>query len=334
MKLGRFIIGMLFMKDWACKKKHEFVRTICSKWKEIISLVFALIGGLFTFSEILNNIFECNLGYYFIRIYPIQILIFFVFICIVLEWQKLKFTCFLDDTDIKITLLVDDMFRQKGAFVIPTNTTFDTLMDGEFISAESVQGQYQKKYYLNNLSKLDLELEHQLATHLFICLDDSRTTKLKRYEIGTTCKISNSEKRNIRHAYFLAVADINRFGKPENVTPEKLVSALVFFWQQLSMFGHLETILMPIIGTGKAGVRNTSRDQIIKEIIFTFVVSARETKVTEDLIICISPRDFAQKNLHWDNLCEYLQFICKHQYKQLTDVEGSAETEGNSLLAN
>lgn len=317
------------MRDLVYKAKAGILRTISSQWKDILSSFFAGIGVLFSLAEMLNSIFKSDFGFNFLRTYTAQILVVLIVICFRLKWQSLSFTCFLEDTDTRISLQVGNIFYQKGALVIPTNSTFDTTMDNEFISIHSVQGQYQQKYYLNNLSHLNNELQNALVDYPHIVVNDGRTTNTNRYSIGTTCKISNTVKGKVQHAYFLAVADINKFGKPENVTLENLTQALVYFWQQLNQFGHLETILMPIIGTGRAGIKNASRDQIIREIIFSFTVAAREMKVTENLVICISPKDFAQKNLHWDDLCEYLRYICKYQYHRSTIIEGKVEQEHN-----
>jgi hypothetical protein len=221
-------------------------------------------------------------------------------------------------------LLVGDIFHQKGAMVIPTNTTFDTLMDDEFISIHSVQGQFQEKYYHNNLKLLNSQLKDSLDGNPYIELTDNRHTNAKQYEIGTACKISIG----IKHTYYLAVANINKFGKPINATVHDITKALVSFWQHLNTMGHLEALLIPLLGTGRAGVKDASRDKIVQEIIFSFIAAAREMKVTESLIICIHPSDFAQKNLHWDDICDYLHYMCKFKYsEQLSKTEGEPENE-------
>ena len=280
---------------------------------------------VFTAFLIRNNhtVFASNFGFDFIRSHTVLLSVGLAILCVVLNWKPLYFTCFLENADTKVTLLVGDILRQKGAFVIPTNTTFDTLMDDEFISVHSVQGQYQEKYYCHNTSALNREIAQALDNVPFIMVEDGRATNTKRYEIGTTCKISTG----LQHAYFLAVADINKHGKPENVTFENITTALVSFWQKLNEIGHLENIVIPIIGTGRAGIKNASRDKIIREIIFSFVVAAREMKVTENLVICVHPKDFAQKNLHWDELCEYLRYTCKYQYEENNTREGKPESE-------
>lgn len=315
------------MKNWVCRKWYALIATFRKQWKSIVSNIFAIVGAFFTLAEIFNSVFKSSVGFEFIRNNAVLLSLGIFIICIILNWKPLCFTCFLKDRDTKITLLVDDIFKQEGAFVIPTNTTFDTLMEDEFISINSVQGQYQEKYYPRNLKALDREIAHALDGITYLEVQDGRTTNTRRYEIGTTCKISTQS----RHAYFLAVADVNKYGKPENVTFDKITSALVCFWQKLNEFGHLENILMPIIGTGKAGIQDASRDKIIQEIIFSFIVAAREMKVTENLIICIHPKDFIQKNIHWDDLCEYLQYTCKYQYIENNVREGKAEE--NTVIA-
>ena len=315
------------MKNLVYKIWYAFLRTIRLQWKSIISMFFALIGAAFTIAEILNNVFETPIGFNIMRRYTAEGLFLSFVICIILNWKSLSFSCFLENADTKITLRVCDIFAQNGALVIPTNTTFDTSIDDEFISIKSVQGQYQEKYYRNALSNLNRGLSYSLQETSYILLYDGRLTNTKRYPIGTTAKVS----RGLQHDYFLAIADINKHGKPENVTFENITTALVSFWQHLNEFGHIETIRMPIIGTGRAGLKDASRDKIIQEIIFSFVLAAREMKVTENLVICIHPADFAHKNLHWDDLCDYLKYTCKYQIHEQGAPEGHPETESKGI---
>jgi len=314
------------MKNWVYKFRYTLVHTLRTKWLSILSMFFALIGGAFTISEILDNVFKNEIGYTLMRTYAIPGSIVFLIICFIYHWNPLTFSCFIENCDTKITLSVCDIFSQKGALVIPTNTTFDTTMDDEFISVRSVQGQYQEKFFHNTLSKLDREISQDLQDYSYEWIHDGRQTNTKRYQIGTVCKIS----RGIEHDYFLAVADINKYGKPENVTLDNMTLALVSFWQRINKVGHLEPIRMPIIGTGRAGLMDASRDKIIQEIIFSFVVTAKEMKVTENLIICIHPSDFANKNIHWDELCDYLRYTCKFQHHEKFITEGIPEKENGT----
>ena len=318
------------MKVWVCKFWYTLKRTIKLQWKSMISMFFAGIGGAFTIAEILNNVFSTSIGFQVMRTYSVQGLFITFVVCVYLNWKPLKYECFIGDGDRKITLCVCDIFHQKGALIIPTNTTFDTSMDDEFISVASVQGQYHEKYYRHATKNLDNEISYGLNSIPHILVNDGRITKTKRYPIGTISKIS----RGIQHDYFLAIADVNKYGKPENVSYQNITSALVALWNRLNEIGHLENIRIPVIGTGKAGLPNASRDQIIQEIIFTFIVAAREMNVTENLIICIHPSDFANKNLHWDDLCDYLHYTCKYLHNNKSEPVGKPESDPNALPEN
>ena len=44
-------------------------------------------------------------------------------------WPKIRFSCRLRSRDVKVEIVIGDIFREAGTFIIPTNTTFDTDTD-------------------------------------------------------------------------------------------------------------------------------------------------------------------------------------------------------------
>lgn len=315
------------MKDWGYSIFLGIRNTAVTQWQQIIQTVFAIIGLVVSVAEFIASVFNSTIGFEFIRLHLRFFLILAFIGSFALNWKPLKVECFVGSSDKKITLRVCNIFHEKGALIVPTNTTFDTTMDNEFISIKSVQGQYQERYFKRNLTKLDHELELGVVENKYHILDDRSATKTKRYPIGTISKVS----RNLQHDYFLAIANVNQFGRPENVSFENITESLVSLWAGLNKIGHLENVRIPIIGTGRAGLPNVSRDQIIQEIIFTYLVASQEMNISENLIICIHPSDFKNKNLHWDDLCEYLSYSCKYalQNRELSIEDQRAK--GNAL---
>ena len=205
---------------------------------------------------------------------------------------KLGYEYFIKGTDVKISVCVKDVLDNNAAILIPTNTTFDTIMEDEFISVNSVQGQFQKKYFENNLRTLDELLEKGLEGNNYEVLERT-ASKCKRYPIGTVCKVTIDRK----HFYFVAIADINEYGKTINTKFENIQIALEGIWNQLETKGHIENLAIPLIGTGKAGIKDAKRERVIKEIIFSFVASSKERKITENLLICVHPLDLEHKDM-------------------------------------
>lgn len=169
---------------------------------------------------------------------------------------------------------------KHSAIVIPTNTTFDTIMDDEFISVKSIQGQFQKKYYGYNFSELNNSIKSSLDqsyANSFIVLQNRTKTNNKRYDIGTVAKVTQRGQ----HFYFLAVADISPTGKPENVTMQNMTKALVGLWDFLSKEGHNEPITIPVIGTGRGGLRDGTLEDVVHESVFSFITKTQDEFVSK-----------------------------------------------------
>lgn len=308
---------MNYIKNLVYKGKYVVKNTI-KQWQRIIKKVLEMLGLLLTVGECINSIFNSQIVFELMRNYIVWILVIFVLVAIYYARTKLKYEYFLNGTDIKINLTISDVLQSNEAIVIPTNTTFDTKMEDEFISVNSIQGQFQKKYFKNNLSELDKLLEDGLEGRVFEEIN-RKDSKNKKYPLGTVSKVSYDNK----HYYFVAIADINEYGKTVNTKFENVLIALEGVWNQIDERGHVENLTIPLLGTGKAGIKDASRMRVIKEIIFSFVAMAMERKITEKLSICIHPMDLENKDLKLDELDEYLRYMCKFRYNnELGKKEG------------
>lgn len=221
---------------------------------------FACIGALWTMYEVLIHFYPT----YEVIFNDILCFSIFLTICIniALNLPKKVFEFYIKNQDIKIKLVIGDLLKQKGTKIVPTNTTFDTKMDNEFISIKSVQGQVQEKYFKNNINTLDKLIEQELKDNEFKELD-RKNSKRKRYPIGTTVEINQLGER----FYFVADSDINERGQTDNPSIENVLNSLGELWRFIGENGHVEPIIIPILGTGRMGV-NKSRQDIIKNIIF------------------------------------------------------------------
>ncbi len=274
--------------------------------KDIISIL-AYIGTIVTINEFFT----------LLKIDIPQIvfwiaLIIGVISIIIFNIPKKEYVFNIKNRDIKIILKVGDILKEKFAIVVPTNTTFDTKMEKDFISIHSVQGQVQDKYFKNNISTLDCLIEKELENSPFIELTDRKSSKNKKYEIGTTVEINQNGKR----FYFLADSDINSKGQTINPSTMNITDALSRLWQHIGEVGHVEPIAIPIIGTGRMGIVS-SREEIFKNIIFSFVANNTTKKISTELIVYIRKEDIKKYNIDINELIEYMKFTCKYQYEKL-----------------
>ena len=274
---------------------------------KILSDTFTILGVFITVGEAVNEIFNYQGLFLIYQSHIIFVVVIALIVSAIKNWDTLTFKTRINGSpDVAITLKVCNALENEGALIVPTNSTFDTIMTDDFISEKSLQGQYQIKYYRNRLLELDQLIEQGLADKQYVKINDGRKTKTKRYPIGTVSKISGDNVK--KRAYFLVDSDININGIPENCDVSNLSQSLVCLWDCLSIIGNMETYSVPLIGTGHGRVKNASRDEVVKEIVISFLAASREQKITENLIICIHPADY--EKIHWDELCEFVRYQC------------------------
>jgi len=275
-------------------------------YQKIASSFFTLLGTYWLIIELLDYFFGNEALDKYKNFWIV--IVASVAVSVLMNLQKLTYSYFIKDKDIKIKLVIGDIFKQHGDIVIATNTTFDTTMENDFISKHSIQGKLFLKYY-SKIEHLDKDIECALKEVEPVEILDRKHSKCKRYEIGTTIKL----KHNDFKSYWLALSDVNEFGKPFS-SFSGLQSSLESLWSFMSTNGHMDRLVLPILGSGRSSL-NESREKILKEIIYSFVSFSRERKITEELVICISPNDYVNKKIDLCEIDKFLEYHClfKHE---------------------
>lgn len=209
-------------------------------------------------------------------------------------------------TDVRIEIVVKNIFDIPGHLVIGTNSTFDTSFDDEIIDRASLQGQFTELYY-TTVKILDDQIAESLKdiSPTVIPVTDKPFGKNRLFPIGSVAKTSSGA----RTAYLLATAHLNK-SKVAVASLEHIRFALVELWGFLREKGSYGSpVVIPVLGTGFSRL-NQPREQVIKEIVKSFVVSWREGKCTERLIIVIRPVDFLEGNIDLEHIERYLEYTC------------------------
>ena len=80
-----------------------------------------------------------------------------------LSWPKTGVSYQLKSRDVTIEIRIADAFEVKGDLVVPTNTTFDTDLDGRIPKAHSIQGEFTRRYYDSEIRHLDLDIDEDIG---------------------------------------------------------------------------------------------------------------------------------------------------------------------------
>jgi hypothetical protein len=289
-------------------------------WRYNISIIkaaksfFEAFGGLWLivevtsyFSSNLSNIMKGN---------------WMLFLLVGLMWSLwenrpiLSINQKLNDRDVIIEICVSDFFSFDGAYIIGSNTTFDTEISNGLISPRSIQGQFTQQYY-DNTRYLDNDLDEALKNVTITETNSNKIGKNKVYEIGTVAKIT----KNNKDAYFVAMASINEHGNAYS-TFENLQNSLVKLWDFIGYRGGIEPLAIPLLGTGFSRIE-VPREKIIKEIIKSFIAACATKRFSEKLSIVIHPKDYQRYDLNLVDLNDFLKYECKYvQFKNNRDSGG------------
>lgn len=205
--------------------------------------------------------------------------------------------------DVTVEIAVGNVFSFPGAMIVGSNTSFDTKVSRKLISKDSVQGAFTKKYYTDE-SQLDRELADTLSGIVPETLKGQREGKSERYPVGTVGTLDPCGRR----AYFVAIADMNEHGAAVS-SFDMLKISLAELWVYIGSRGLKEPLVMPVLGTGSSRLTQP-RDDVVREIVRSFVAACSERVFTEHLTIVLSPRDVAKHRISLDELGSFLRYLC------------------------
>jgi len=209
----------------------------------------------------------------------------------------------LNGRDVTVEIAIGDVFLFDGALIVGSNTTFDTRIAPTLIAENSVQGAFTRQYFADE-SDLDVVIAAGLEAGKAQNLPGTRQGKSARYPIGTVVRI-NSKART---AYFVAIADINEHGVAEG-SFENLRTSLAELWVHIGSRGLKERLVMPVLGTGFSRLPQT-REQVVREIVKSFVAACSESVFADRLTVVISSKDFVEHKISIDKLGAYLEHVC------------------------
>lgn len=232
--------------------------------------------------------------------YGIFCAIFFsIFIVIIIRRPIAKICYKLKRKDMSIEVVISDLFSIEGQKIISTNTTFDTETENGLIAADSLQGQFAKKYFPENIKKLDQEIEQALDGRNYSAVENP-LRKNKRYDIGTVAKIMVRQEI----FYLLAMGELNRNGTAETSLPF-IRTTLDKLWHFISSEGENYPVVIPLLGTGRGRI-TTSRKKMIEIHAQSFINASKDRIFSNKLIITIWPDDAKNFEINLLEIKDYL----------------------------
>lgn len=266
------------------------------------SYLLALSKLLENFRDEINNnivIFVCQLYNKMIWIFVMLSLILAVKRAI----KECKTIFQVESLDTKIELSTKDIFKLKGAIVVPINNQFNVDPKRKILKADSVLAQTIKKYFNSNPERLQEGLDKELAKSIYNAFRNGEC-----YNVGTVVKINMLD----RELYFFANSTLNEHSTVEPVNQELMKQSLYGLWNFLSKAGDRDDYVVPLFGTGYGRV--TSRSAAYKQILISYLNSIGGHVYTKKLTICIHPTDLKKFEINLDELLQFTNYTTKYYH--------------------
>ena len=297
----------IFITNLDFRSLIQYLRLI--SFKKLLSSIFSSLGILWSIVKIGDYFFN---HWEWIQKIPDYWYVFLsvgIIIGFFRAWPRLKMSQLIAGTDVIVEVKIKDIFSSSGAIIVGCNTTFDISVEKNIIDKKSIQGQYLKRYF-----KQESELEEQVKQELPRSHLKKRIRKeknkgnLKEYEIGTTIAVGQD-----RRAYLVAITRINTHYTAE-IDDNSFLDALPKMWFEIRSKGNMENLNCPILGSGFSRLK-MKRQELLFELIRSFVIATRDGKLTEKIIFYISYSDF--KHIDMKKTKRFLEHECTQYYSAM-----------------
>lgn len=285
---------------------NKFFRIIKMNYKhigklstELTGAIFALLGIISTFAP-LSDLFASELGLYIRVIISILILICvwmiaFVLNCLYICINK-RFVILDAGNEHHVYLQYGNVFSENEvlrsdcmrSIVIPVNRCFDTIIDDDLISSNTLHGIAMKKLYADGTfteETLNDEIKSYLKSRKIkaektLPKDKKRSGNLERYPVGTVAEIRVSEK--VKYFFF----GLTWFDQElhANTSIEDYVLASIRLLEFCNKRSQGFPVVIPLIGTGAA---NTQREAQMMLEYFVKLVKMNKSLINCDIHIVI-----------------------------------------------
>lgn len=220
---------------------------------------------------------------------------------------RLKFKYFIKDKDVYVNIVIGDLLKNKKKdIIIPTNVHFVTELSDNLISEKSVQGQFTRMYY-DSYNHLDIDIASSLTTANYSEENPLYLGKDKRYDLGTVARLSiKKDNKRLFWTYLFALAKLNEHGICQSNIGE-FQQTLPSLWSYIQTKGELSDLSLPILGSGFCRI-DSSREDLFKEILLSFLAATRNSKFCKSLTFVLYYKDVAEMNIDIDSIKEFTRF--------------------------
>jgi hypothetical protein len=175
---------------------------------------------------------------------------------------------------VKADIYFGNIFTNNGIVVIPVNEYFDTLVDDNVISINTLHGKFIRNVFGGDEKNLCQQISNSLSKTKPIEINENRTSGNKhKYALGTVCEVTKDGK----YFYLVALTKFNEVHRAEvkNSEYQRVICDLLYHIEQRSQG---RKVSIPLIGAGHGGV-DLSKQKLLEFILLSIFMSDKLTLI-------------------------------------------------------
>ena len=191
----------------------------------------------------------------------------------------------------KITVEFGDLFSKKGWKAVGVNDFFDSVVDDDLVSANSLHGHVIQNYWSDDSAVWQAAVDNSLHGVAF-----KKTKRAKgnrnRYPIGTTANAQEGENKFL----FVALARTRKSTNVVQASAETLIGAIRGMLQHARAVCSNEPLSIPLMGSGLG--RIGIKDAILVDLILAAIFEeSQSSKITDSISIVLPKEKQSEINL-------------------------------------
>ncbi|WP_313638316.1 macro domain-containing protein [Paenibacillus sp.] len=226
--------------------------------------ILSASGVFFSFFSIIIDVSEKAKLFVGIALIIILFIIYFVMWRAANKLTSLELS--IDNS--KVIVKLGNLFEEQGFKVIAFNEYFDTIVDNEIISQNTLNGFYLNNI-ISNVEELDTLIEQNESLREKVAdINENRVRgKKKRYKLGTI----------FRNDDFLLTA-FSRFDDNNRafLNMNDYIGLLLNFWNEIDIIYAGKSVVLPLMGSGITRFKeynNITDQELLELLLWSFKIS-------------------------------------------------------------
>ena len=244
-----------------------------------------------SYEGITNTDVSISFGLFVFIVFAVGVSFFFVDGHLISGYLKKKIKIKSKSFNTKITVKFGDLFSESGWKAIGVNDFFDSVVDDELVSSNSLHGQVIQKYWSDDSAAWQETIDNRLEGKA--CKKTNRAKGNKnRFPIGTTA----DAQVNGNKFFFVALARTKKSTNVVRASAETLVGAIRGMLQQARAVCSNEPLSIPLMGSGLG--RIGIKDAILVDLILAAIFEeSQASKITDSISIVLPKEKQSEINL-------------------------------------